>query len=91
MQVVNAATGPVGYLLNMTGYQDLNFKILMTMLVLNAEFNYPAIRMFGITGAAVVTAIIGSVNNLWTWWEVRRRIGISSSVFGGLREPTVVG
>ena len=82
MQIINAATGPVGHLLNMTGFQDLNSKILAAVLVLNVLFNLPAIQRYGIVGAAVVTAVLGSAKNIWTWWEVRRRLGISSLAFG---------
>lgn len=87
MQIINAATGPVGHLLNMTGWQNLNNKILATVLVLNVAFNLPAIQRYGIVGAAIVTAALGSAKNLWTWWEVRRRLGISSLAFG-LLQPT---
>ncbi len=84
-QVVNAATGPVGHLLNMTGLQDTNARILMVVTGLNLLLNYPAIRAFGPLGAAVTTAAMIGLKNGWTWFAVRRSLGINSSIFGGLK------
>lgn len=80
-QLINACTGPVGYLLNMTGYQDVNAKIIFCIVCLNILLNYPAIMLWGINGAALVTSVLIALKNIWTWYEVRRRIGINSSVF----------
>lgn len=80
-QLINALTGPVGVMLNMTGNQDTNAKILTCIALLNLFFNYPAILLFGINGAAMITSILIGIRNLWTWYEVSRRTGINSSVF----------
>jgi O-antigen/teichoic acid export membrane protein len=79
-QVVNAVTGPVGYLLNMTGHQDVNARILAWVTGLNVVFNLPAILLFGPLGAAIVTSALNGLKNGWTWWVVRRELGINSSV-----------
>ncbi len=84
-QVVNAATGPVGHLLNMTGLQDTNARILMVVTGLNLLLNYPAIRLFGPLGAAVTTATMIGLKNGWTWFAVRKSLGINSSIFGGVK------
>jgi O-antigen/teichoic acid export membrane protein len=83
-QVVNAVTGPVGYLLNMTGHQDVNARILAWITALNLVLNLPAILIAGPLGAAVVTSALGALKNGWTWWVVRQRLGINSSVLGAL-------
>ncbi len=77
---VNAITGPVGLLLNLTGHQDANARIHGVVTLANVVLNVPAVIVFGMTGAAVVTATLIAVQNLWTWIEVRRRLGINGSV-----------
>lgn len=80
-QLVSAGTGPVGYLLNMTGNARISARIMSVTVVLNLIFNVPAVYLFGLEGAAAVTSILIALKNLWTWWEVRRRLGINSSIF----------
>lgn len=80
-QVVNAATGPVGQLLNMTGHQDANARILGWITAANLLLSYPAILLAGSAGAAVVTSTLVAVKNLWTWAVVRQVLGVNSSVF----------
>ncbi len=79
-QVVNACTGPVGTLLNMTGHQSANARILAVITVLNLTCTYPAILYWGIEGAAVVTSALIALKNIWTWVVVRQHLGINSSV-----------
>ncbi|HRC84980.1 MAG TPA: oligosaccharide flippase family protein [Thermoanaerobaculia bacterium] len=80
-QVVNALSGPVGYLLNMTGHQGVNARILAWTVGLNFLLAAPAILWLGMNGAALVTALMTAVKNIWTWVEVRRRLELNSSVF----------
>ena len=79
-QLINAWTGPVGWLLNMTGHQKVNARILAWITGLNVLLNPPAILVYGVEGAAVVTAGLLAIKNLWTWVEVRRRLGINASI-----------
>jgi O-antigen/teichoic acid export membrane protein len=79
-QVVNAVTGPVGQLLNMTGHQDANARILAWITAANLLFSYPAILLLGSVGAAVVTSTLVATKNLWTWVVVRQELGINSSI-----------
>jgi O-antigen/teichoic acid export membrane protein len=81
-QIVNGATGPVGFLLNMTGHERVNARILAWIAGANLVLNPPAILLFGALGAALVTATLGAVKNLLTWWVARDRLGVDSSVFG---------
>ncbi len=84
-QLVNAASGPVGYLLNMTGHQDANARILAWTVGLNVALNVPAIHYFGVLGSAVTTGALVAAKNLWTCVIVRRELGIRSSIFSVLR------
>jgi O-antigen/teichoic acid export membrane protein len=79
--LVNAFTGPVGLLLNLTGHQNANARISGVVTLLNAILNVPAILLFGMEGAAVVTAALIATQNLWAWVEVRRRLQINGSVW----------
>jgi O-antigen/teichoic acid export membrane protein len=56
-QMVNVATGPVGFLLTMTGKQNSWFFISASMLLLNIFLNYLLIPRYGLVGAALSTAI----------------------------------
>ena len=75
-QFVNAATGPVVGLLNMTGLQTVNLRITVVIALLNVGLSYPAARLFGMEGAATVTGALVAARNLWVWREVRRRLQI---------------
>jgi O-antigen/teichoic acid export membrane protein len=77
-QFVNAVTGPVGPLLTMTGHQNIILRITLVIAALNVGLSYPATALWGMEGAAAVTGVLVAVRNLWSWWEVRRNLGISA-------------
>lgn len=79
-RLVSAVTGPVGWLLNMTDHQGVSARIQTTVTVLNLCLNLPAVLWLGIEGAAAATAFAFILQNLWTWWEVKKRLGIDGSV-----------
>ena len=81
-QFVNALTGPVGQLLNMTGHQDVNARIFGAITLANAVLNVPAIHFLGLEGAALVTSALVALKNLWTWEAARRLTGVNAFVFG---------
>ncbi|MBZ5597244.1 MAG: flippase [Acidobacteriia bacterium] len=56
-QVINAGTGPVGYLLVMAGYQKRMFQISGSMFVVAVVLGLVLIPRYGMTGAAVATGI----------------------------------
>jgi O-antigen/teichoic acid export membrane protein len=84
-QLVNAAMGPTSELLTMTGHERTSARILIFVALLSLLVGYPAIRGYGMTGAAVVASGIVCIQNLWCWFEIRRRIGIDSTPFGLLQ------
>jgi len=76
-QVINAVTGPVGYLLIMSGNErDMRTIALIcgpTAVALAFALTIP----FGSTGAAVSTAIAVSLQNILAAFYVRKRLGFS--------------
>jgi O-antigen/teichoic acid export membrane protein len=80
-QIVNACTGPVGLLLNMTGYQNKNAKILAVIAVFYLAVSYPAIHYYGLIGAAIMTSLLMAAKNLLTWLVVLKNVGVNSSIF----------
>jgi len=84
-QMFNAATGPVGGLLNMTGHQHRYARITVTISTLNLIGNIPGVMLWGIHGAAAVTSTLIAVQNVWAWYEVRRLLDIDSTPLGFFR------
>lgn len=64
-QLCNAATGPCGMVINMSGRNRLNLIDNLMVLVLNLGLNLLLIPVWGISGAALAWAVsLGSVNLL---------------------------
>ncbi|TXS89901.1 hypothetical protein FV139_19440 [Parahaliea maris] len=74
-QFVNVVTGPVGYLLQMSGhYREVRNNTLIaavTALALNALLT----PRHGAMGAAIAAAVALSVVNLLGLWQVRKNLG----------------
>ena len=77
-QIVNVSFGPVGFLLSMTQYQKLSFRILLISLLVNIVLNIPAIYFFNILGAAGATAISIILRNYLMWRSAKRYLNINS-------------
>jgi O-antigen/teichoic acid export membrane protein len=73
-QLVNAATGPCGTVLNMSGKVALNMGDNLAALVLNVLLNLWLIPAFGIAGAAVAWAVSLAVVNVARVLQVRSLI-----------------
>lgn len=56
-QAVSAGTGPVGFLLTMSGYERLESINTVLLAFLNIGLNLVLIQFYGIIGAAVATSI----------------------------------
>jgi O-antigen/teichoic acid export membrane protein len=74
-QLVNAATGPCGTVLNMSGRVALNMADNVATLILNVLLNLVLIPAYGIVGAAVAWAVSLAVVNVARVVQVRRLIG----------------
>lgn len=77
-QVVNALCGPVMYLLNMTGHEDLAKQTMLIAVVFNLAANLYLIPNFGLAGAAWATSASMILWNVWALVLVYRRTGIQT-------------
>ena len=81
-QIINAATGSVGLLLIMTGYERDAAICVGISAVLNVVLNATLIPKWGLTGAAVATASSIIIWNILLAIWVYRRLGIHSTALG---------
>ncbi|PPI81933.1 flippase [Marinobacter flavimaris] len=77
-QLVNAAFGSVGALLNMTGHETDAMKGMFVSLGVNITFAFILIPPFGIEGAALATAVSLATWNIILRHFVKKRLGIES-------------
>ena len=80
-QLVNAGTGSVASLLNMTGHEHDTMRAVMIAVVANLALNFTLTPLWGPVGAAIATATTVSIWNLIMWRAAYRRIGINASPF----------
>ena len=83
-QLVNAAMGSVGMLLNMTGHERDTMKGVAIAAVLNIALSAALIPPFGVEGAAVATATTLLIWNLVLRHYVRERLRIEPAAISGL-------
>lgn len=77
-QFINAASGSVGYIMNMVGYQKQFRNIVFVAVIVNISLNYLLIPIYGIVGAAWATAISIALWNLLAVLFIRKRLGFWS-------------
>jgi O-antigen/teichoic acid export membrane protein len=81
-QVINAAMGSVGVLLQMTG-QERDVAVAHAFAVaLNVVFNLIAIPIWGVVGAALGAAVSMTLWNVILSLQVRRRLAIRPTAMG---------
>jgi O-antigen/teichoic acid export membrane protein len=80
-QLVNAAIGSVGVLLNMTGHERETARGVAIAAAANVALNLLLIPPFGLNGAALATALSMTLWNLVLWQAVRLRLNIDSMAF----------
>ncbi|SDZ24973.1 Membrane protein involved in the export of O-antigen and teichoic acid [Micromonospora pattaloongensis] len=86
-QLVNAATGPCGTLLNMSGRVVVNMADNLAALVLNVLLNLWLIPAYGLIGAAVAWAVSLAAVNLARVLQVRalvRAVPVTGGMLKGL-------
>ncbi|KPL19305.1 MAG: hypothetical protein AMJ92_03985 [candidate division Zixibacteria bacterium SM23_81] len=69
-QLVNAATGPVNFMIMMTGHPKFNLVNSLALALLNVGLNVILIPKFGIMGAAIAAASSMAIINLLRLVEV---------------------
>lgn len=84
-QVINCGTGPVGYLLLMSGNQGRLIRVQAAMTAITLGLNAILIPLLGITGAALSSAITNAATNAWYLREVRGSLRMSPYNRGYLR------
>ena len=77
-RVVNALSGSVGNLMQMTGQQNNYMKILMAGSIINVTLNYILIPIYGIKGAAFASVCSLSFWNLTMVYMVKKKFGFST-------------
>jgi len=80
-KLINAGTGSVGWLLNMSGNQKLYMRIVVLSAILNIALNLILIPRFGIIGAAVSAGAAGVFTNLTAFVFVRIKLGFWNTFF----------
>jgi O-antigen/teichoic acid export membrane protein len=80
-KLVNAAMGPSGLLLNMTGRENYTFKTFLFSASLNLVLNALMIPEWGINGAATATAVSTITSNVINMILVRKKIQISPTAW----------
>ncbi|MEP7128852.1 MAG: polysaccharide biosynthesis C-terminal domain-containing protein, partial [Chitinophagales bacterium] len=79
-QVVNFATGSVGYMLTMTGHQKIAIQLLVICALLTTCLSFLLIPTFGKEGAAIAAAVNNVVLNVAMSIAVFRKTGINSTL-----------
>ena len=81
--VVNAAAGSVGYLLVMTGHQNITALVMGCSAIFNLLLNAQLIPRYGIVGAACATAFSLIAWNLVLVIIARVKLTLNTTVFRG--------
>jgi O-antigen/teichoic acid export membrane protein len=77
-RIVNALSGSVGNLMQMSGQQKIYMNILIIGSVINVVLNYYLIPIYGIKGAAISSLVSLSFWNLTMVYMVKRKFGFST-------------
>ncbi len=85
-QMVNALSGPVDFMLYMTGHQKQSMFIFALATLLNLLLNLALIPHYGLQGAAIATATTTVFWNSVMRYYVRKKLGIEASVLVLLRK-----
>lgn len=75
-QFVNAATGPVGYLLNMSGFHRIEGRIAVAGAFMTVGLCFALIPFWGLPGAAAANAIATASCNLLRVYFAKTCLGI---------------
>lgn len=84
-QFANAVAGPNGVVMYMTGYHTDMFWILLSTLAVSVAAIILLLQTMGVVGVAYATSLVMIFRNVVTTWQVRRRLGIDTTVFSLVR------
>lgn len=77
-QLVNAAVGPVGYLLSLTGHERRVARVYAIAAGLDLVLCLLLVPPFGAIGAAIATSVATILWNLWMFALVWKHLGVRS-------------
>jgi len=77
--LINALGGSVGFLMTMTGHQTVAAKVLLVTAVLNVVLNAVFIQLWGVTGAAIATAVATLVWNASMNYYAWKHLGVRAT------------
>jgi len=86
-QLVNAACGSPGVILQMTGFHRLLTKITIVTTVLNIVGNLAVVEAYGAIGVAMITMLSLIFQNAATTYYVYSKIGILTLPHPGMLKP----
>ena len=78
---VSLLFGETGFLLNMTGHENITLKIYAFFALLNIMLNFIFIFKYGPVGAAVATSLVLIFQRIVSWFVIRSELNIVSGVF----------
>jgi O-antigen/teichoic acid export membrane protein len=79
--LINALSGSVGLLMSLTGHERTALKIIVVSVIINLIANYILIPLYGLTGAAIATAISVAIRNITLVIVVYKKLNINSTIF----------
>lgn len=77
-QFVNVATGSVGFLLNMSGHEKDMRNVVFLSGPVAVILCVVLIPLYGVTGAAIATAVALASQNLLAVYKVKQRLGFNT-------------
>ncbi len=81
-QLINCGVGSVGIMLFMSGQEATALRIQMILAPLVTIANFVVIAIWGLSGAAIVTALATAATNLWFLWAVKKTLGFAPAMSG---------
>jgi O-antigen/teichoic acid export membrane protein len=79
-QLVIVAGGPLGTVLDMSGFERTNLLSMIVAVVVNGILNLALIPRYGVTGAATATLISVVFARCMLWYQVRIRLGLRAGI-----------
>jgi O-antigen/teichoic acid export membrane protein len=79
-QLVIVAGGPLGTVLDMSGFERINLLSMAAAVAVNVVLNLTLIPHYGITGAAAATLISVVFARCMLWYQVRIRLGLNAGI-----------
>ncbi|MDQ7007966.1 MAG: flippase [Acidobacteriota bacterium] len=83
--LVNAAAGSVGLIMNVTGHQNLNAVVYGSSAALNVLLNILLLPRYGVAGGAAAMTATMILWNVLLVWIVARRLRLHPSIFSAWR------